>query len=69
MAKNGTVAYVSKLPQCDLHAAMGAPGVEAKYDFKMKQGPWANGCEACWKDNRAFADLGLGKGQKLEVRA
>lgn len=67
MAKDGTVAYVAQMPDCQIHGMMGRKGVPAKYDFKTKDGPWAYGCEACWKDERAYPTLGVGKGQKLEI--
>ena len=67
MAKNGTVAYVTALPECDIHKMNGVPGVPAEFDFKTTSGPWANGCEACWKDHRAYRELGIGKGQRLVV--
>lgn len=63
MPKNGTVAYTNRLPACNFHDAC-----TAEYDFKTKMGPWANGCQEAWEDNRMFEELGIGKGQKLEAR-
>ena len=56
---------VAKLPECDF-APCEHP---ATYDFKTKAGPWANGCAAHWKQNRAHKELGVGKGQQLVVAA
>lgn len=67
MAKNGTVAYVHKLPLCDFCKERGI-NRPAEYDFKTRMGPWANGCEHHWITQKAFTELGVGKGQKLEVR-
>ena len=66
MAKNGTIAYVSRLPKCDIHNGQH----DAKYDAAIVQGNpprrvWANVCEDAFK---TFAgELGLGKGQELVV--
>ncbi len=56
MAKNGTVAFVSKFPKCDLCES------QAEYDFQSKRGPWAFGCSAHWIQLRAYVDLGIGQG-------
>lgn len=69
MAENGTIAYVDIKPVCDIHKMNGNPDIEAEYDFKTYKGPWAYGCESCWKDNRAYNELGTGKGQKLMLAA
>ena len=37
----------------------------ATYDFRTAFGPWANGCDAHWKVNRASSKVGLGHAQKL----
>lgn len=74
MANSGTVARVSKLPECDFckrlphdeHSAN--PPREAKYDFKTSAGPWGNGCEQHYLDFRRFTSLGVGRGQLLVVR-
>ena len=65
-----TVAKVAKLPDCDIHKYdMGQPGVEAKYDAKTKQGPWANMCPSCFSTHAAYPELGTGKGQRLVTDA
>ena len=69
MPKNGTVAYVTNLPDCDF-ASMDSDGDQrcqntARYDFRTSGGPWANGCEEHYKMYRIHSELGLGKGQRL----
>jgi hypothetical protein len=61
------VVEVSRLPTCDF---CGVEGVvrPARYDFRTKHGPWANGCSEHYKAHRADATLGLGKGQLLIVQ-
>lgn len=59
MTESHTTAKVARLPRCDFC------GKEAEYDFKTKMGPWANGCQEDWEQNRYFTGLGLGMGQKL----
>lgn len=58
---------VDKLPHCDFCARDGNE-FPAKYDFKTRMGPWANGCEGHWVYYRAFPALGTGKGQKLVLK-
>jgi hypothetical protein len=53
----GKIVRVTALPRCNF---CNQPG---PYDFVTKQGPWANGCEKCWKEHRRFATLGVGMGQ------
>lgn len=53
--------WVTKLPKCDFGPE------EAKYDFRMSNGSWANGCEKHWKDRRMSDQLGTGHGQLLCV--
>ena len=57
-----TAVKVHRLPKCDFH-----PNEDhlATYDFKTFQGPWGNGCEEAYQQNRAFDTLGTGKGQRL----
>ena len=66
MAKNGTIAYVTELPQCDF-CKQGGTNRKAKYDFRTSWGPWANGCTAHYITNRAHTELGIGHGQELVV--
>lgn len=55
----GVVCVVEAIPDCNF-CQDGTPG---PYDFATRMGPWANGCEAHWKEHRAAPDLGVGKGQ------
>lgn len=69
MAENGTIAYVSEMPKCQIHPIKfpDRPAPEAKYDFKTIDGPWAYGCSVCWISYRWSPTLGTGRGQKLEL--
>jgi len=71
VAKNGTIAYVSQIPDCDVckDYYRNWPSMirKAQYDAKTASGPWANLCEFHWK-LLTYQKLGLGLGQKLEVR-
>lgn len=50
--------------KCDVHKFVwGDPNVEAVYDGKTKEGPWAFMCEKCFKEHGV--GLGTGRGQKL----
>lgn len=74
MAKNGTIAYVAQLPLCDICKYVGNDSEKdsprtALYDVKTKNGPWAFVCEEHRTSHAVSAQLGLGWGQKLEVRA
>lgn len=61
-----TKAYVSSLPDCDIHKYDRAtPGVPAKYDGRTRRGPWANMCGPCFEVNGV--GLGTGRGQELIV--
>lgn len=62
MAQDGTVAYVTKLPDCDFCVQL------AQYDFKTISAAWANGCETHYEVYRMHRELGVGKGQKLVVK-
>lgn len=66
MAENGTIAFVNKLPLCDFCKDKGI-NRPAEYDFKTRLGPWANGCEVHYRRYQLHTELGIGKGQKLEV--
>lgn len=57
MATDHTVAYVSRIPNCDVHT-----DVLAEYDAKIPGGPWGNLCGQCY--TVSGASLGLGKGQR-----
>lgn len=69
MAENGTVAYVTEMPQCDIHKYYNREtGVPATHDVRTKTGAWANVCD----DHRATHamhpnKLGIGIGQKLKL--
>ena len=60
-------AYVSELPMCDFCGNNGGKRRKAKYDFRTSWGPWANGCEVHYRNNRAHTELGTGHGQLLVV--
>lgn len=67
-----TETTVSELPRCDFAPTSAWPNYgpcegPARYDFKTKGGPWANGCERHYRAYRAFRELGTGKGQRLVV--
>jgi hypothetical protein len=63
-----TVVAVPSLPACDVcKYDLGQPDVPATYDGKTKRGPWAYMCEECFADQGI--GLGLGLGQRLEVRS
>lgn len=77
MAENGTVAYITeadaKTRVCDICKYIGTTSERespalAKYDLKTKDGRWANVCENHRKTHAMFDTLGIGKGQRLEVR-
>jgi len=54
---------VVEYPRCDF-CPVGVEGT-ARYDFKTKMGPWANGCLYHYIQHRMYPDLGTGKGQSL----
>lgn len=58
----GTTVFVRELPRCDFC------GKDAAYDFNTKMGPWANGCNTCYKKYRRYPELGTGKAQKLVAK-
>lgn len=66
MAENGTVAYVTKKPTCDIHGDHAAD-YDASIVFNDRR-VWANICEAVFKNPAAGASLGTGRGQRLVVR-
>lgn len=78
MPLNGTVAYVTQLPACNFCAMIadmadlnGEPKTQitrAEYDFRTKDGRWAYGCAPHWEMYRMHPQLGVGMGQRLEVR-
>lgn len=55
-------AKVESLPECDFC------GETALYDAATVFGPWAFMCQSCF-DTKSTRQLGLGKGQRLEVVA
>ncbi len=65
MAKqDGTVAEVAVLPTCDFCTMVNEHShVEASFDGKTKQGPWANMCTVHY--GLYGTGLGTGKGQRL----
>jgi hypothetical protein len=54
---------VSNLPACDFCPA--GRGSAARYDFRTRDGRWANGCERHHIQHRMHPTLGTGKGQRL----
>ena len=54
---------VVEYPRCDF-CPIGVLGT-ARYDFKTRMGPWANGCPTHYAQHRAYVDLGTDKGQLL----
>jgi hypothetical protein len=71
MPKNGTEAFVSKLPECDIHHyVLGVVGVTATHDVKTKDGRWGYVCDACFKSHGLYyPELGTGKGQRLITKS
>jgi hypothetical protein len=73
VVKNATIAFVLSIPKCDFNKAANTPEhddceADAQYDFLTKFGSWAYGCEAHWKKYRQHDELGIGSGQKLELK-
>lgn len=75
MAKNGTIAYVTELPECDICKHVGndsekaSPAI-ARYDVVTKDGRWAFVCGRHLATHAKHPnELGTGRGQKLEVKA
>jgi hypothetical protein len=63
------VAEVREIPDCDVHSqVLGTPGVPAAYDAEMKSGAWAFMCPDCFEQH-GTGELGLGKGQRLALKA
>lgn len=61
MAKNGTEAHMTSIPNCDICGT-----TPAVVDAGTRMGPWAYMCTSCWHlDGRSPGKLGLGIGQKL----
>ena len=56
-----TTVQVEKFPKCDFC------GEHAKYDFSMRAGRWAFGCEQHWRAY-GFGVLGTGLGQQLILK-
>jgi hypothetical protein len=65
MQENGTLVYVSQLPDCDFCKESGEK-VSAQFDGKTVFGPWANMCDIHF--GQFAIGLGIGRGQKLEVK-
>jgi hypothetical protein len=59
-----TETYVTKLPKCNYPHPEGP--VDALYDAKTDEGPWAYLCEAHFQHN-SVGRLGTGYGQRLIV--
>lgn len=66
MAQAGTVAEVAVLPPCDFCKQVDPHShVDAAFDGKTKQGPWANMCTTHY--GLYGIGLGTGRGQRLVV--
>jgi hypothetical protein len=65
MAKNGTVAYVGRIPTCDIHGDHPA-AYDIGYIPHGGRTVWGFVCEALFKEYGGR--LGTGVGQKLELR-
>jgi hypothetical protein len=67
MAENGTVAYVSEFPKCDICKANNKTETIAKYDGKLAFGSsWGYMCIDHFVTYGS--GLGTGRGQELKVR-
>jgi len=65
---NGQVVQMETLPACDFCRLSGID-TRAQYDAKTNfGGSWANMCAEHWVQHRASDQLGLGLGQKLELK-
>lgn len=62
----GYTVVVLTLPTCDICTARGySPVRKARYDFRTRQGSWANGCREHYNQYRLHTELGVGKAQRL----
>ncbi len=64
----GNVARVPRLPFCDFCWTEDRIQRPARYDFRTRLRPWANGCIHHYELHRASSVLGTGHGQLLVVR-
>lgn len=63
----GTVAFMNRLPECDVCSLEGRHGIEARYDASTTAdgaGPWGYMCPDCYR-LRSNGHLGSGVGQYL----
>lgn len=63
MAREGTVAEVATIPNCDICKSNGSDSVPAGFDGKTKMGPWAFMCPTHF--GLFGTGLGTGQGQRL----
>ena len=56
----------TKPVRCDICGHKFGDKDEHFYDFATRQGPWALGCDSCFK--KYGIGLGIGRGQKYDVR-
>lgn len=64
MAKEGTVAEVAVIPPCDFCKQISPnDALDAAFDGKTTQGPWANMCTTHY--GLYGVGLGVGRGQRL----
>lgn len=62
----GKSVRVEHRPDCDICVQSGySPPRKARYDFRTRQGQWANGCTEHYRLHRASDILGVGRGQML----
>jgi transposase-like protein len=63
--RTGTHVRVLHLPNCYFCGAEEGVKRPARYDFRTRQGPWANGCQRHFEREAATRVLGEGDGQRL----
>jgi hypothetical protein len=63
---NGTVAYVTELPMCDVCKHNGDATVPAQYDARLSTGQWGFVCVTHFTLYQG--KVGLGLGQRLVIR-
>jgi hypothetical protein len=61
----GQQVRVERLPECDFCRAEEGVRRPARFDFRTRSGPWANGCQRHFEREAATQVLGTGNGQRL----
>jgi len=59
----GFLCIVDEMPDCEFCWIENGHISEGNYDFLVRGGGWAKGCEQHWLMYRAYPELGVGKGQ------